>query len=166
MFTEKKLLEEKNIHFVFEVSLTLKAIFASLEIVAGILVYMVSPQFFLNFIITITADELTKNPQDLIVNYLLHFAQSLSVGSQHFIAFYLLSHGVIKLLLVVGLMRNKLWCYPLSIAVFIGFIFYQLYRFTFTHSLWLMVLTVFDVVVIWLIWHEYGELKRRKQSAR
>jgi uncharacterized membrane protein len=37
-----------------------------------------------------------------------------------------------------------------------------MYRFLFTHSLWLIALTITDVVVAFLIWREY---QARKQSS-
>jgi uncharacterized membrane protein len=65
------------------------------------------------------------------------------------------SHGVVKLALVVGLLRNKLWAYPASLIALGLFIVYQLYRYSYTHGIGLIVLTAFDVFVMWLIWHEY-----------
>ena len=41
-----------------------------------------------------------------------------------------------------------------------AFIAYQVYRYSFTHSTWLIVLTALDVVVIALIHHEYRLRKR------
>ncbi len=35
------------------------------------------------------------------------------------------------------------------------FIAYQMYRFSYTHSIGLLVLTVFDLFVVWLVWKEY-----------
>jgi uncharacterized membrane protein len=92
--------------------------------------------------------------------HLLVLAQNFSVSSQHFYAFYLLSHGVVKIFLVIGLLKNKLWSYPASLAVMSLFIVYQLYRFFYTRSLGLIVLTVFDLIVMILIWHEYRLLRR------
>jgi len=45
------------------------------------------------------------------------------------------------------------------------FIFYQLYRFFYTPSLGLIVLTVFDLIVMVLIWHEY-RLSRRHSPVK
>ena len=81
--------------------------------------------------------------------------QTFSVQTQDFYAFYLLSHGVVKLALVVGLLMNRLWAYPASLGVMTLFIAYQLYRFSYTHGVGLIALTVFDLFVIALIWHEY-----------
>jgi uncharacterized membrane protein len=48
-------------------------------------------------------------------------------------AIYVLSHGVIKMVAVVALLKNKLWGYPVSIAVFGGFIVYQISKFIGSH---------------------------------
>ena len=159
---------ENNLHIAFEVSLILKGSVALLETMGGIVAYFVSQRILLKLVTYLTADELAEKPNDLIATYFLHVFQHLTIGSQHFIGFYLLSHGVIKLLLVVGLYLKKLWCYPVAIAVFSAFIGYQLYRYSFTHSEWLLFLTVLDGVVIWLTWHEYAHLKilRHEGAAR
>jgi uncharacterized membrane protein len=44
--------------------------------------------------------------------------------------------------------------------VFGGFIAYQLYRYSYTHELGLILLSIFDVFVIALAVHEYRLLRR------
>jgi len=44
-----------------------------------------------------------------------------------------------------------------------GFIVYQIYRFTLTGSIALIALTVFDLIVIWLIWLEYRAVRSRPE---
>ncbi len=107
----------------------------------------------------LTQSELSEDPKDLIANYLIKTAQEFSVSTQLFGIIYLLSHGFIKIFLVVSLWRGKLWAYPTAIIVFIAFGVYQLYRFYFTHSLWLIFLTVLDILVIVLTGIEYKQLK-------
>ena len=155
----EKILREKSIHSLFELSLMGKGVIALFEIVAGILAYLVTQQFILNIALAVTQDELAEDPRDYISSYLLHAAQNLSITTRHFTAFFLLSHGVIKMALIVGLVRKIRWCYPAAIVVFAQFIAYQLYRFSFTHSPWLLVINALDCVVIWLTWHEYKVLK-------
>src|ERR1700730_7608209 len=46
------------------------------------------------------------------------------------------------------------------IGILTLFIIYQIYRFYDTQSLGLIVLTVFDLFVMVLIWHEYGLMRR------
>lgn len=60
-----------------------------------------------------------------------------------------------KLALVIGLLREKLWAYPASLIALALFIAYQLYRYAFTNSVGLLALTVFDLFVMLLVWHEY-----------
>jgi uncharacterized membrane protein len=112
----------------------------------------------------VMAEKLIEDPNDFVATHLLSLAQNFTVSTQRFYAFYLLSHGVIKLLLVAGLLRNKLWAYPASLVVLGLLIVYQLYRFSYTHGVGLIVLTVFDVIVMGLIWHEYQMVRRHLTS--
>ena len=54
---------------------------------------------------------------------------------------------------------EKLWYYPAAIVVFALFIVYQLHRFSFSHSVGLLLITLVDVVVIALACHEYKYLR-------
>lgn len=157
-----KFIDEHKLHLAFEIGLILKAIFALLEVAGGILAYFITQQFLLKVVLALTSHEVGEDPNDFVAAFLLQSARDFSVSSQHFTAFYLLSHGAIKLVLIAGLMRGIFWIYPVAIAVFAGFIAYQLYRFTNTHSIWLLILTLLDMVVIWLTWQEYKYMRRRR----
>lgn len=152
--------DKKIIHLLFEFSLWIKGSFVLLEIIGGAIFYFVSQNYFVNFIFVLTQNELGEDPTDFIANYLISFSQDLFLSTQHFIALYLLSHGLIKLGVILCLLKNKLWAYPASIFIFLTFILYQFYRFYFTHSPWLLVLTVFDMIMVWLIWREYSFVKK------
>ena len=110
-------------------------------------------------IIFLTRQELIEDPQDLLANYLVSVARHLSVNTQWFGAVYLLSHGLIKVGLVWALWQRHLWAYPAAILVFLLFIGYQGYRYTFAPSAGLIVLTIVDVVVVWVTWLEYKRLQ-------
>lgn len=154
----KRFLDKKSVHVIFEVSLAIKGAFALAEIVAGLLTSLVTPQFILHLVRVITRTELTEDPRDFVATHLVHAAQDLSVSSQHFTTFYLLSHGIVKLWLIIGLWRRRGGYYPAALLVFGLFILYQMYRYSFTHSLLLLLLTAVDGVVIWLTWTEYRNL--------
>ena len=151
-------INEKEIHQVFEISIALKAAHGALEVVLGILLFF--PVTIRMLLYTLTQTELIEDPHDYVARGVQHITPFLAPDSSTFAAYYLLSHGVIKLVLAILLYQKKLWAYPLTIASLIGFIAYQVYRYTFTHSLMLIVLTVFDILLIWLIWHEYQTLKK------
>ena len=151
----ERALQEKTIGQLFRLGIFLKGIHAVIEIVGGLILFVIPLSVFTHLAVWLTQAELLDDPHDLVANYLLHLGTQLSVGSKIFGGAYLLSHGLIKIVLVVALLKNKLWAYPWSLIVLGLFIVYQMYRFTFTHSVALILLTIFDLVVIWLIWREY-----------
>ena len=153
-------MQEKRIHQIFVVSVALKGLHALIEIVGGIALYLVSTGTIVHAINGWSYDELVEDRQDWVATHLLEFARTFSVAEHHFYAFYLLSHGLIKSVLVVGLLREKLWAYPASFAVFGAFIAYQLYRYSFTHDIALILLSIFDLFVIYLAVHEYRLLRK------
>lgn len=148
-------MQERRVHQIFEISILLKGAHALIECVGGILLALVSTRTITDFVGQATQYELSEDGSDLIATRLLDWAQGFSIETQHFYAYYLLSHGVVKLLLVIGLLREKLWAYPASLIILGLFIAYQVYRFTFTHSPALIALSIFDIFVMGLVWHEY-----------
>jgi uncharacterized membrane protein len=149
---------EQRLHRFFEITLLLKALFAVGEIVAAIGVYVVPLDTVANFVGAISHAELRAHPHDAVAAHLADWAQNLSVGTQHFVAFYLLTHGAVKLWVIIGLLRERLWYYPVALVVFLLFIAYQIHRYTQTHSVSLLLITAVDLVVIGLTWHEYRYL--------
>jgi len=156
---------EHRIHQIFVVSVILKGLHALVECVSGILLYLIPLSQITHWVNILTQDELVEDPRDFVANQLLAFAQHLSVDATSFYAFYLLSHGLVKVLLVAGLLKEKLWAYPLSLVVLAAFIAYQLYRYSYTHSIGLIVLTVFDLFIIVLVWHEWRYLQAHTPRA-
>jgi uncharacterized membrane protein len=153
-------MQEKRIHQIFVVSVLFKGAHALIEIAGGIALYLISTATIISAINRWSYDELVEDKNDWIATHLLQFAQTFSVAEHHFYAFYLLSHGIIKSALVIGLLREKLWAYPASFAVFGAFIAYQLYRFSFTGDVGLILLSIFDAFVIVLAVHEYRLLRK------
>jgi uncharacterized membrane protein len=153
-------MHEKRIHQIFVVSVLFKGLHALIEIAGGIALYLVSTAAIVSAIQRYSYDELIEDKHDWIANHLLDFARTFSVAEHNFYAVYLLSHGLIKAVLVTGLLREKLWAYPASFAVFGGFIAYQLYRYSYTHDVGLILLSIFDAFVIYLAVHEYRLLRK------
>jgi uncharacterized membrane protein len=139
-------MQERRIHQVFVVSVSLKGLHALIEIAGGLALYLFSADTIARWL-----DEIDRHDW---------LARHFPASEQQFFAFYLLSHGLIKSVLVAGLLREKLWAYPACFAVFGLFIAYQLYRYSYTHEVALILLTVFDLFVIALAWHEYRLLRK------
>jgi uncharacterized membrane protein len=152
-------MQERRIHQIFAVSVTLKGLHALIEVIGGAALYLTSTQTIIALINRFSQGELTEDPHDWIATHALTFGKNFSVEQHHFYAFYLLSHGIIKGIVVLGLLREKLWAYPASFLVFGAFIAYQLYRYSFTHDFTLILLSIFDLFVILLAIHEYRLLR-------
>lgn len=157
-------MNERRIHQIFVVSVLLKGAHALIECVSGAALFLISTATIVHWVNLLTQEELVEDPRDFIATHLLAMAQHLSVGTKTFYAVYLVIHGLIKVLLVWGLLKDKLWAYPWSLAALAGFIVYQLYRYSYTHSFGLIVLTVFDLFVMVLVWHEWHVLKQRRPA--
>ena len=153
-------MQEKRIHQIFVASVLFKGAHALVEMIGGVALYLISTEAIVATINRFSRDQLIEDPDDWIGTHLLQFSRTFSVEEHHFYAFYLLSHGIIKSILVIGLLREKLWAYPASFAVFGAFIAYQLYRYSFTHDFGLILLSIFDAFVIYLAVHEYRLLRK------
>ncbi len=77
--------------------------------------------------------------------------------SNAFWAFIFLSHGVTKMVLTYGLLRDMIWAYIASLIVFSYFIINQIYNDVLHHSVALELITLFDIIVVFLIFYEYRQ---------
>jgi uncharacterized membrane protein len=152
--------QEKTIDELFRISVFLKGVHSIIEIVGGILLLVIPVDVITDSLAWLSQGEFLESPHDIVANYLMHLSAQLSISTTLFAGLYLLSHGLIKIVLVFGLLKNKLWAYPWSIVVLGLFIAYQVYRYTFTHSIALVLLTIFDLFVMWLVWKEYRIVKK------
>jgi uncharacterized membrane protein len=139
-------MQEKRIHQIFVVSVSLKGLHALIEIAGGLVLYLLGADTLARWL-----DEIDRHGW---------IARHFPLSEQNFYAFYLLSHGLVKSVLVLGLLREKLWAYPASFIVFGLFIAYQLYRYNWTHDVGLIALSIFDLFVIALAVHEYRLLRK------
>jgi uncharacterized membrane protein len=153
-------------HRLFSLGVWLKGIDGVLEIAGGVLLLAAGPGAIGNVVRFLTQRELAEDPQDLVANALRHAVHGLGPHAQLFGAGYLIGHGAVKIGLVAGLLRGKLWAYPAALAVLSIFIAYQLYRLLYAYSLPLALLTVLDAVIVFLIWRESVAMRRRQPPWR
>ena len=153
---------EKEIHDVFDVTLFLKAIHAGIEVAGGLLLYFMNRASIVGLVDFFIREEISEEPHNVLLNYISQTAQYFSNSSKTIAAFYLLSHGLVNAFIVISLYKEKLWAYPLSIAVLGFFSIYQVYNFIHSHSIMMIALTILDFIIIGLVWHEYGIVKNKK----
>lgn len=147
------------LHDAFRAGITLKGIDGILEVIGGVLLWFVNPRSMDRLLRVLFEHELSRDPRDWFATHVLHAAGHLTGEGKTFATIYLVSHGLAKVVLVTALWLNELWAYPPCIAIFSAFCVYQVYRFSHTHSITLLVLTIFDLVIIWLTWREYQAQK-------
>lgn len=152
---------EQRITKLFKLGVFIKGLNSIVEIIGGFLLFLVPLDIITRFTVWVTQEELTDDPHDFIANYIFHLGNDLSVSSTTFGGIYLMSHGIIKIGLVISLLKGKMWSYPLAISVLSIFVVYQTYRFVHTYAIGLLLLTIFDLIVIWLIASEYKNAKKR-----
>lgn len=144
---------------VFEGGIIIKGIHGALEFLGGLILLLVSPAVMHKFAVFITREELLEDPHDKIANALLSLTHHLSASNRAFLIAYLWIHAVIKLIAVIGILRNKLWAYPFSLMGLGLFMLYQLYLIYLHISVGIILLTLFDIFILWLIWREYGKVR-------
>ena len=137
-----------KIHIAFEIGVILKGLNGLMELVGGTLLLVFPLSAIRQFIV-----DLSHRPE---------FAQKLSTHDERFAAIYLLSHGIIKGVLVYGLLKEQMWAFPWAIAIFAAFGVYQIIHYFVQPSIWMIVLTVLDVFVILLTIAEWRRLKHAR----
>jgi len=146
---------------IFEGSIIIKGITGLLEFFSGLFLFFVDPATIHKFISFITQKELLENPHDKVASFLIHTTQHIGSGSKTFAIVYLWIHAAIKLIAVIGILKNQLWAYPFSLVSLGSLMLYQLYSIIFVKlSFGMILLTIFDGFILWLIWREYGKARQ------
>lgn len=156
--TRESLREERTIYEFFKWSVILKGLISLAEVVVGLALLAIPHGIIV---------ELVQGASAWLLEYanlpvVSHAAQELArfgTGTAVFVAFYLLSRGLIKCFLIWALLRNVLWAYPASLLVLGALVLYQLYEIATLHSIFVIGITLFDLVVLYFIWREWQIVK-------
>ena len=154
---------DKTVHILFDISVIGKAVDGVLEVVGGVVLFFVTADQINWMVRVLTQHELSEDPHDVVAGLLLHSVQHLTTDTKVFAALFLLWHGVVKVGLVSALLRKQLWAYPTAIVAFCVFLAYQVYRYSYTRSPWLLALSFLDLFVIVLTWLEYTRLRTSQE---
>lgn len=150
-------------HLLFETSILVKGVDATLEILASVMLFILGTGGVTSIVASLTYEELSEDPRDLIANYFLKSSKELTNGALHFGELYLLVHGLVKMILVIALLRKKIAAFPIAIVVFGLFVIYQLYRFSYSHSISMVLFSIFDIIVVILTTLEYRSMTTGKK---
>lgn len=151
--------EEHVVYEFFLWSVLAKGAISLAEVAAGAAVLFIPPSrivalgtFFLNYL-----------PISSLQGALMQEIAKYTTGAVLFVALYLLSRGLIKAFLIAALLKNLLWAYPASLVVLAAFVLYQLYQIWSDHSLIVLAITLFDLVVMYFIWREWRIVVRHRR---
>ena len=145
---------------IFEGGIIIKGVGGTIEFLSGLLLFFVSPASLHHFVLFISEKEIFEGPHDIFANFLTGWASHFDVHFKVFLIAYLWVHAATKLIAVIGILRNLLWAYPFSLITLGIMMVYQLYEVIRHHSIFMAILTVFDIGILWLIWREYGKVRQ------
>ncbi len=149
----------------FRIGVWIKGIDGVLEVTGGLFFLLVSRPALGQLVTFLTQRELAEDPRDWLAYHLRDAVSQLSPSTKLFASMYLIGHGVVKVFLVVGLLRNQLWSYPAAIAFLLVFIGYQAYRLSLHYSLALLLVLLLDATIVLLVWREYRQVRGAKGEA-
>ena len=149
MTTNSSTLGYRVAHRVFLWGLILKGIKAGFELVIGALLLLIPFDTLHSWAATAVGWVVGVLPAGWtgrVTDSLAHLHQ----GTLAFVAWYFLSHGILKAVVIGCLLRGKRWAYPLGIVVFVGFGVYQTWEIFHGGGAFYWVLNVLDAALIGL----------------
>lgn len=151
-------------HVIFVVTLLGKGVLGAIQIAAGVAIIMGLARHLPEIAQWLVGAELAADPNDWLARRVIALAHSFPPGEMTFYAIYFLVHGLLHLSVVVALLAGALWAYPAAIVTLVGFIIYQTIEWLHVGGMILPVLSVIDIVVIYLTvreWRLRAEMPRR-----
>lgn len=142
-------------HRLFRFGALIKAADAAVELACAFLLLAFRPATLDAWIWRVAAHDLPLDARGTLRPVLRDAAHAIAVDGTTFAGLYLLGHGLIKAVLVAGLLREMRWAFPTAIAFLALFVAYQTWRFAHTQSPLLLVLTAIDLFVLVVVAREY-----------
>lgn len=152
---------ERDLVWLFDVALLLKTLNGALEVLAALLILFVPPAFVIKLAEFATGGELAQDATDPVATMIRDAAHTFTVHTHYLFASYLALHGIVKIVLVIGIFAKKRIAYPLFMLALGVFGTYEAYRGFFLHELLLQALAIFDFSLLVLTSYEY----RRRYGA-
>lgn len=156
--------EHKALDNAFDTVIIAKGVFGLIEFGAGIAMFFVSPDAMRSWLSKLTAHFHHSESHSHLWQWFEHLADRIDVHATVFAAVYLAAHGLVKLVIVVGLLRGQAWAFPVMVWVTVAFIVYQIWEMAHHFSWAMAALTIFDFVVLWLTLSEW-RARRARTSA-
>ncbi len=161
---QEELQTEHTVYELFKWSVILKGVISIAEVIVGIGI-LLTPRDIVITLVQGAGAFLSTHADSGVAMKVVEELAKFGSGTAVFVALYLLSRGLIKCFLIWGLLRNLLWAYPASLTVLGLFLIYQLYDIVTTGSVFVIGITLFDLVVMYFIWREWRIVLARTSAS-
>lgn len=152
---------EQNLSFLFRLSMWWRIFYGALRVILGVAFLRLIGQPLSEFIYTIMAHELVGKTGDAVLEKIYLLFQTHEFTVTYFIAGYFIFWGIIEIVLSFCLLRRMPNAFPIAMGLILIFILYASFRYTHTNSLTLLGIIVIDIGILFLINHEYKNLKKK-----
>jgi uncharacterized membrane protein len=149
------------LHYAYLGATLIKGFDGALEALAGAIIAVTGPERVYEWVIRVTAPELTGYHPAL--HAIRSGATRLVESSHEFVIFYLLAHGILKLGVVVALLRGGgRWVFPIASLILAGFVAYLGRELAMRWSGWVLSFALFDLLTLVLVLNEWRNVLARK----
>lgn len=148
----------------YEIGIIIKGIDGILELIGGILILTLNANAIHGITQFLTENALASDPDNIIAIHIAKLGSDLASNRNYFAAAFLLTHGLVKVVLVVCLLLNKVWAYPWALGALGLFLIYQVYQLVTAPTFPMAFLSVLDAVIIWLVYREWQQQKARQNQ--
>jgi uncharacterized membrane protein len=159
------MLSRAQLKRLFDATLIIKGVAAVFDLAAAAIIFSTGSERVAQFFAQVTTYMTHFDKDSFFSNYVLSH-NTLSYGSVMFVAGYLFFHGVINIILVEGIWFRRQWAYMRAMRILIFFVLYQSIRLAFVFSYWLFAVTLYDLMVIMLMYNEYRHERLIKAAAK
>lgn len=152
---------------IYKIGVGIKGIDGTIELIAGLWLWLAPNS--LHVLLTswqASAESWGTSLGDLIASGLAHLNEELYGGVLVMAVIFLISHGVIKLVLVYALLKEILWAYPYALGVLVLFLVAQIYALIVSPGVGMAILVLLDIFIIWLVWGEWQKLKLEAKAKK
>jgi uncharacterized membrane protein len=146
---------EKDLLWLFDFALIVKVINGALEMLVALLILFVPPALVLKLAEYATNGELAQDSGDPVALFIQTTAHSYAIHTHYLLAVYLAAHGLIKVLLVIGIFMQKKIAYPLFMIALAFFGSYEAYRGFLRGEILLQIFAILDIALLILTAYEY-----------
>lgn len=148
---------------VYKVGVAIKGFDGLVELIVGVSL-LISPSLVHTILSAIAGEASQHNARvfHFIAQNVARIDTDLGRSGLTFLIIFLIGHGVVKLALVYCLLKEIVRAYPVALAILVVFLIYQAGVLILQPSIGVALFTLLDIIIIWLVWGEYQELRAKK----